>query len=92
VMSPCVTYNKINTYAWFKEHVGDLTATDGYAPNDRSVAFDALTREGPIPLGIIYQEQRPTLEDRTGLPETPIARVDLAAQRPQYAAMLEHYR
>ena len=92
VMSPCVTYNKINTYAWFKEHVGDLAATDGYAPGDRSVAFDVLTREGPIPLGIIYEEQRPTFEDRTGLPELPIAHVDLSAQRGAYAAMLEHYR
>ena len=24
VMSPCVTYNKINTYAWFKENVDDV--------------------------------------------------------------------
>src|SRR6202048_1602195 len=59
VMSPCVTYNKINTYAWFKDNVTDLATSEGYAPGDRVAAFDALTREGKIPLGVIYEEDRP---------------------------------
>ena len=92
VMSPCVTYNKINTYAWFKENVEDVTAREDYAPNDRAAAFAALMREGDIPLGIIYKEDRPTFEDRTGLPETPIARLDLHADRARFAAMQAAYR
>jgi 2-oxoglutarate/2-oxoacid ferredoxin oxidoreductase subunit beta len=92
VMSPCVTYNKINTYAWFKENVEDVTGREDYAPNDRAAAFAALTREGDIPLGIIYKEDRPTFEDRTGLPEAPIARLDLHADRARFAAMQAAYR
>jgi 2-oxoglutarate ferredoxin oxidoreductase subunit beta len=92
VMSPCVTYNKINTYAWFKENVEDVTGREDYTPNDRAAAFAALTREGDIPLGIIYKEDRPTFEDRTGLPETPIARLDLHADRARFAAMQAAYR
>ena len=92
VMSPCVTYNKINTYAWFKENVEDYTAREDYAPNDRAAAFAALMREGDIPLGIIYKEDRPTFEDRTGLPEMPIARLDLHADHGRFAAMQAAYR
>jgi 2-oxoglutarate ferredoxin oxidoreductase subunit beta len=92
VMSPCVTYNKINTYAWFKENVEDLTVRDGYAPNDRLAAFEALTRDGNIPLGIIYKEDRPTFEDRTGLPEMPIARLDIRRPTADYAAIQAAYR
>src|ERR1700694_2420545 len=92
VMSPCVTYNKINTYAWFKDNVDDLAASEGYAPNDKLAAFDALTREGKIPLGVIYREDRPTFEDRTGLPEAPIARLDVRTPRAEYAAIQAHYR
>lgn len=92
VMSPCVTYNKINTYAWFKENVEDVTAREDYAPGDRAAAFAALMREGDIPLGIIYKEDRPTFEDRTGLPETPIARLDLNAARKRFTAMQAAYR
>src|SRR6202165_3004001 len=51
VMSPCVTYNKINTFKWFKENVEDVTARADYAPSSRTAAFDALTREGLMPLG-----------------------------------------
>ncbi|BDE06638.1 2-oxoacid:ferredoxin oxidoreductase subunit beta [Vulcanimicrobium alpinum] len=92
VMSPCVTYNKINTYAWFKEHIEDAALRDDHRPSERTAAFDALTREGKIPLGIIYQEERPTLEERTHLPQVPIAKHDLHGDRGRYAALLEHYR
>jgi 2-oxoglutarate ferredoxin oxidoreductase subunit beta len=92
VMSPCVTYNKINTYAWFKENTEDLAVRDGYAPNDRLAAFAALTRDGDIPLGIIYKEERPTFEDRTGLPEAPIARLDLNHSREAFASIQASYR
>jgi 2-oxoglutarate ferredoxin oxidoreductase subunit beta len=92
VMSPCVTYNKINTYAWFKENVEDVTARADYAPGSRSAAFDALTRDGQIPLGVIYKEDRPTFEDRTGLPETPIAHLDIRTTHEGYAAVQAAYR
>ena len=74
-MSPCVTYNKINTYAWFKENVYYL---DGeYAATDRRRAFDVLTSDGKIPLGVIYRESRPTLETLTHLGATPIVALPL---------------
>jgi len=92
VMSPCVTYNKVNTYAWFKEHVADASAQDGYAPEDRVAAFAALVREGPIPLGILFQEQKPTFEERAGLPAQPVAHVDLHAGRAALASLQAAYR
>jgi 2-oxoglutarate ferredoxin oxidoreductase subunit beta len=92
VMSPCVTYNKINTFAWFKNHVYDLAAREGYAPHDRLAAFDALTREGSIPLGVIYREARPTFEERCSLPDTPIANLDLHAQAGALAELAAAYR
>jgi 2-oxoglutarate/2-oxoacid ferredoxin oxidoreductase subunit beta len=92
VMSPCVTFNKHNTYEWFKENVYDLTARADYDPLDRRAAFDVLTRDGGIPLGIIYREQRPTFEERCGLPAVPIARLDLRAPDLDYTAIARKYR
>ncbi len=92
VMSPCVTYNKINTYAWFKENVEDVAARGDYAPNDRVRAFEALTRDGDIPLGIIYREERPTFEERTGLPQAPISRLDLTPRGDELASIQAAYR
>lgn len=92
VMSPCVTYNKINTYAWFKENVYYVNEAGDYDARDRSAAFDTLTREGKIPLGILYQDMRPTLETLARLGETPLTRLDIANQPAEYAGILESYR
>jgi len=92
VMSPCVTFNKHNTYAWFRANVCDIAERDDYAPTDRGAAFDALTRDGAIPLGIIYRENRPTFEDRCGLPDSPITQLDLHSSAQQYAAIARAYR
>ena len=37
VFSPCVTYNKHNSYDWFKEHLTSLP--EGYDPTDRAAAL-----------------------------------------------------
>ncbi|MFN2460453.1 MAG: 2-oxoacid:ferredoxin oxidoreductase subunit beta [Candidatus Velthaea sp.] len=92
VMSPCVTYNKFNTYAWFKENVEDLARRADYAPADRLGAFNALTREGPIPLGIIYRTDRATFEEQSGLPAASIAKLDIRAPRSDYASLQAAYR
>jgi len=37
VLQPCVTFNKLNTYQWFKENTYYLE--DSYLPSDRQAAF-----------------------------------------------------
>ncbi len=57
--SPCVTYNKFNSYEWYKEHVEHLP--DGYDPTDKSAAWqllDDFDRRGKLPLGTIYRDVR----------------------------------
>ncbi len=34
VFSPCVTYNKINTYDWFKEHLTSVDDIENYDLQD----------------------------------------------------------
>jgi len=40
VFSPCVTYNKRNSYDWFKEHL--VALPEGYDPTDRAAALKTL--------------------------------------------------
>jgi 2-oxoglutarate/2-oxoacid ferredoxin oxidoreductase subunit beta len=74
VLQPCVTFNRKNTYDWYRERVYNLVDTD-YDPGDRVAAFQKALEWGDrIPLGIIYQTQRPTYEEQVvGLKEGPIA-------------------
>jgi 2-oxoglutarate ferredoxin oxidoreductase subunit beta len=77
VMSPCVTYNKTNTYAWFKDNVVDVSTLDGYDPHNRLAAYELLTSEGKIPLGVLYQEQRATFDQIVLGDKPPIVNADV---------------
>jgi 2-oxoglutarate ferredoxin oxidoreductase subunit beta len=63
ILQPCVTFNKVNTYEWYKQRVYHLE--QGYNPEDRKAAFaKALEWGDRIPLGVIYRNHRPTFEER----------------------------
>ncbi len=61
VFQPCVTYNKLNTYKWFKDNTYYLD--DSYDPYDRISAFKKATEVTSFPLGVIYLNPRPTFDE-----------------------------
>ncbi len=62
ILQPCVTFNKLNTYAWYRERVYKLSDHDPY---NRKEAFERALEWGErIPIGIIYRNDRPTFEDQ----------------------------
>jgi 2-oxoglutarate/2-oxoacid ferredoxin oxidoreductase subunit beta len=63
ILQPCVTFNKINTYDWYKQRVYNIEPE--YNPENRIEAFKKALEWGDhIPLGIIYKNKRPVLEER----------------------------
>jgi 2-oxoglutarate/2-oxoacid ferredoxin oxidoreductase subunit beta len=54
IFQPCVTFNKINTFKWFKEHTYDLEDHD---PHDRNKALLRAMEQEKLPLGIFYQNE-----------------------------------
>lgn len=61
--SPCVTYNKLNTFDWFRQRVYKLESTD-HDPTDISKAFTRAQEWGDkLPIGLFYKTERPTYED-----------------------------
>lgn len=64
VLQPCVTFNKINTYQYYLQHVYKLP--EDYKKGDINQAIQKgmeVTSE-KFPLGILYQEERPTFTDQ----------------------------
>jgi 2-oxoglutarate ferredoxin oxidoreductase subunit beta len=74
VLQPCVTFNRKNTYDWYRERVYMLEDTD-HDPSDRVAAFQKALEWGDrIPLGILYQVQWPTYEEQVAaLGDGPVA-------------------
>jgi 2-oxoglutarate ferredoxin oxidoreductase subunit beta len=63
ILQPCVSFNRVNTFKWYKSRVYDLNEDPKYDPYDRALAFLKAQEWGEkIPLGIIYKADRPTLD------------------------------
>ncbi|MBW1752461.1 MAG: 2-oxoacid:ferredoxin oxidoreductase subunit beta [Deltaproteobacteria bacterium] len=64
ILQPCVSFNRINTYEWYKKRVYDLFE-ENYVPNNFEKAMNfARQWDDKIPIGIIYKEEKPTFTDR----------------------------
>jgi len=63
VLQPCVSFNKVNTFAWYKKRCytlpGEYDATDWQAAMQMAMEWG-----DKIPLGIIYRNQRTSFEKR----------------------------
>lgn len=72
ILQPCVTFNKINTYEWYRQRVYHIEAE--YNPEDRAEAFKRALQWGErIPLGILYRNNRPVYEERIPvIKDTPL--------------------
>ncbi|HOO56643.1 MAG TPA: thiamine pyrophosphate-dependent enzyme [bacterium] len=62
ILHPCVSFNKINTFKWYRERVKELPAD--YDPHDRVKAFETSLKWGDeIPVGVIYRSERKSFEE-----------------------------
>ena len=63
VLQPCVSFNKVNTFAWYKKRC--YTLPDEYDATDWQAAMQTAVEWGDkIPLGVIYRNQRTSFEKR----------------------------
>ncbi len=59
----CVSFNKLNTYQWYKEHTYYLDAS--HDPADRMAAFARAVEMDRYPLGVLYRKDgKPTFEEQ----------------------------
>lgn len=62
-LSPCVTFNRVNTYDYWRERVYKLEETD-YQPDDLGKAMKkALEWDDKVPLGVLYKEDKPVYHE-----------------------------
>ncbi len=61
--SPCVSFNKLNTYQWYKENTYYLD--DKHDGHNQVAAFTRAIEANPWPLGIFYGvDEKPTFEEQ----------------------------
>lgn len=66
MFQPCISFNKTNTFAWFKEHTQYLE--ESYDPTDRRGAFAQALETQKLRLGVFYMNpDKKTFEENIGI-------------------------
>lgn len=75
ILQPCVSFNKINTFSWYNKRVYELD--NAYDASDKMAAIHKSMEFGDrIPLGILYQEQKPTFHQKNVVLKSGIPLLD----------------
>jgi len=90
ILQPCVTFNKVNTYEYYRERVYKLEES-GYEAGDYSAAYGKAWEWGErIPIGVIYKKERSTyLEAFPQLKRGPLASQPM---QPSIRGLFNEYR
>ena len=92
VFSPCVTYNKDNTYKWFRPRVKPLE-DEGHDPTDFHKSMDKAYLWGEeIPIGLFWHRtDLPTLEEQEPVLDEggPLGYRDLGLSKEQSSDLIQ---
>lgn len=63
ILQPCVSFNKVNTFAWYNKRVYELD--DTHDAGNRLAAMDRAMEFGDcIPIGVLYEKEQPTYHEK----------------------------
>mgnify|MGYP001046540993 CR=1 FL=1 len=93
-ISPCVTFNKVNTYDFYKEGLTNVDEDPNYDATDRSRAFAKVVETESMITGLIYREERPSYEDLAAgfMKAAPVANQDLNLSPEKFEKLLAQFR
>lgn len=92
VFSPCVTFNKVNTYDWFKENIVNLDKDESYDPSNLALAMAKVVETNGLCTGKIYHSDRVAYEDLIpGYKEEPLVSQDISLEREAFEKLLKEY-
>ncbi len=64
IFQPCVSFNRVNTFKWYKDHTYYLE--ESYDPSDKKTAMNKALEEDRYALGVLYRTERPSFEKSLG--------------------------
>jgi 2-oxoglutarate ferredoxin oxidoreductase subunit beta len=91
VLSPCVTYNKMNTYKWFRSHIRDVDSEPEHDTKDRSRAVALFNDQKKLPVGLLFKEKAPSFNDLSLPSPNPIVFTDLKVKGKRLNKLLEKF-
>ena len=90
ILQPCVSFNKVNTFAYYREHTYELEAD--YDPTDiKAAVLRSMEFGAKIPIGILYRQEAPTFHQRRPEIFDGVPMIDKHPSPETLAALLRNY-
>ncbi|HSR36268.1 MAG TPA: thiamine pyrophosphate-dependent enzyme [Desulfurivibrionaceae bacterium] len=91
ILQPCVSFNPVNTYKWYRERCYQLPAEE-YDPTDHALALKTAAEFGKrIPVGILFRQEKPLFEEHfPALTQGPLYRQEVS--RSAFLRAMDSYR
>lgn len=94
VLSPCVTFNKRNTYEFYRENLVALDTVPGYDRHDPLAALGTVMEHDALVTGVVYENKdlAPYEEVLPFFPQEPLAELREGLDRERFQKLLaRHY-
>lgn len=90
VFSPCVTYNKTNTYQWFRDKLANLQNMENYDPSNLQGAINTLINTEGLCTGIVYQNLESEVIDSNQ--DKPLSQLDLNISKEDFDSLMGAFK
>ena len=93
VFSPCVTFNKHNSYDWYRQNITSLSSIDGYDSSNRMQAMTTVMAHKGLVTGLVYRsEERSDYQTATAFAATPLCQAAARPETGRLQQLLDEFR
>jgi len=90
ILQPCVSFNKLNTFAWYQKRVYELPAS--YNQSDKAIAIQMAMEFGDkIPIGILYREEKPAFHQKNPVLKVGVPLLDRETDRAYVQKLIQEF-
>lgn len=93
VFSPCVTFNKHNSYDWYRQNITSLSSIDGYDSGNRLQAMMTVMEHKGLVTGLVYQsDERSDYQTATSFAAAPLCQTVVRPETDRLQQLLDEFR
>lgn len=93
VFSPCVTFNKHNSYDWYRQNITSLSSLDGYDSGNRIRAMTTVMEHKGLVTGLVYRsDERNDYQTATGFTAAPLCQAAVRPDTERLQKLLDEFR
>lgn len=90
IFQPCVSFNKVNTFGFYKQRVYRLG--EDYDPTNKLAAMEkAMEFDNTIPIGVLYREEKASFNEKNEVLKDGVALIDKVQDKAVIQSLIKEF-